>query len=141
MAAQDHMHSDARTLGNLAATKRTNGLAQQLLVFGHRKIRWWLRPTSSRCRLARCSRSAYCCGAGMRSRRTGRLALIRAATSASPEAQPSSVSTRASMAADEMEPSSPSSVVTRVPLGPPPSLSGRTPWFLYQANFVAHFRR
>ena len=68
------------------------------------------------------------------------LALIRAATSASSEAQPSSVSTRASMSADEMEPSSPSSVVTSVPLVRATTLlSGRTPWFLYQANFVAHF--
>jgi hypothetical protein len=50
MAAQDHTHGDARTLANLAPMKSTYGLAQQLLVFGHRKIRWWLRPTSSRCR-------------------------------------------------------------------------------------------
>ena len=35
-------------------------------------------------RMVSCSRSAYCYGAGMRSRRTRRLAPIRAATSASP---------------------------------------------------------
>src|ERR1700730_2215311 len=47
-----------------------------------------------------------------------------------PRAQPSSASTRASMSADEMEPSLPSSVVTSVPSGPPPSSCGRTPWLL-----------
>jgi hypothetical protein len=56
-------------------------------------------------------------------------------------AHPNNSSMSASMSAEEIEPLAPSSVVTSMPLGPPPSAWGSTPLARYQASLVSHLRR
>lgn len=50
-------------------------------------------------------------------------------------------SIRASISAEEIEPSSPSSVVSKVPAVPPPSSSGRIEWERYHLSFFSQLRR